>query len=483
MTAKKIKILLVSSEVAPLVKTGGLADVAGELPNALKKPCCDIRIALPFYSKIPKDKFNINPLNKKITISIGKGQEEINLFETSIFNNIPVYLIDHNEFFSRKELYKSDECDYPDNDKRFILLSKAVLEMLPYIDFIPDIIHCNDWQTGLIPLYLKNFYPYKTKSVFTIHNLAYQGLFPVDTLESAGLGQEYYNINSLEFYGKISFLKAGIIYSDIITTVSPKYAEEIQTKEFGCGLEGLLLAKKNNIVGIINGIDYNVWNPISDKIIKKQYDEKDLKGKKICKTDLQKNLNLPEKDDIPIIGMVTRLADQKGLDIFVKIFEKIMTLDLQFVLLGTGEKKYHEIFEKYASIYSKKASINLGFNSVLAEKIYAGSDMFLMPSYFEPCGLGQLISMKFGTIPIVRDVGGLHDTVIPYSKNINSKKITSTGFIFDKYSEDALLSCIVQALTVYKDQNIWEKLMQNAMKKNFSWQASAKKYLEIYKTI
>ncbi|MBI5416375.1 glycogen synthase GlgA [Candidatus Poribacteria bacterium] len=471
------RILFVASEVAPLVKTGGLADVAGELPQALKNLGCDIRIVLPFYSAISKDEFNIKNLDKKITIPLGNDlNEEVTLYETQIYNNIKVYLIKNDHSFERAGIYRTDEGDYPDNDKRFILFCRAVLEMLPLVDFIPDVIHANDWQTGLIPLYLKHCYSYKIKSVFTIHNLAYQGQFPRSALDLAGLGEEFFNIHALEFYGKVNFIKSGIVYSDVITTVSSRYAEEIQTEEFGCGLQGLLHEKRDHLRGIINGIDCNIWNPAINSRIIKNYNNKELKGKKDCKRDLQISSNLPVTGNVPIFGMITRLADQKGFDILVEIFDKLMTFDLQFVLLGTGEKKYHDILTKYAALYPKKVAINLGFDSILAEKIYAGADMFLMPSYFEPCGLGQLISMKFGTIPVVRGVGGLYDSVVPF----NSSTLKGTGFVFDDYKGQALLLCVKESLKVYKDSAKWHILMHNAMKKDFSWKSSAKKYLELY---
>ncbi|MBI4651317.1 glycogen synthase, partial [Candidatus Desantisbacteria bacterium] len=282
----KPKILFAASEVAPLAKTGGLADVAGELPHALKNMGCDVRIVLPFYGSISKNKFAIKPLITKIKIPVANSiYEEINLYETEIFNNIPVYLISHDRYFNREGLYGSNKSDYPDNDKRFILFCRSVMEMIPAINFIPDIIHTNDWQTGLIPLYLKNFYKYdKTYSVFTIHNLAYQGIFPHSSLEFAGISDEYFNMDALEFYGKISFIKSGIIYSDMITTVSEQYSKEIQTREFGCGLDGLLRKKKHQLTGIINGIDYKIWDPGADSRIKSKYNEKNINGKKNCKS-------------------------------------------------------------------------------------------------------------------------------------------------------------------------------------------------------
>ncbi|MBI5206664.1 MAG: glycogen synthase GlgA [Candidatus Firestonebacteria bacterium] len=481
MNKYEMKILFAASEAIPFIKTGGLADVAGELPRALKKLGCDIRIVLPFYGDIDKNKFNIEPLNIKIVINLGNYiHEEIAVFKT-VISDIPVYLIHHNGYFGgRYGLYGINQESYFDNDRRFILFCRSILEMLPYIDFIPDIIHANDWQTGLIPLYLKKIYSYKIRSVFTIHNIAYQGIFPRSTLELAGLGDEYFNINALEFYGNISFLKSGIIYSDIITTVSPNYAEEIKIPEFGYGMDGVIRYRQEHLVGILNGIDYEIWNPAKNKIIKSKYSIRKSEGKKDCKSDLQESLKLPVRNDIPVIAMISRISDQKGFDILINIFDKIMQYDLQFILLGKGEEKYYNILEKYLFLFPLKLSLNLGsFNTQLAYKIYAGADIFLMPSLFEPCGLGQMISMRFGTIPIIRNVGGLHDSVSQFDQ----EKETGTGLLFNQYSGQELLNSIEKAINIYKNNTKWQKLVYNAMAQDFSWKEPAKKYLNLYKNI
>ena len=464
-----MKILLCSSEVVPFAKTGGLADVTGALPLALEKLGIEVRVIMPRYKLAQNSKFRVQSLKDGISYSyIGK--------------KIIVYFIENDKYFNRDGLYGDIHGDYRDNLDRFSFFCKKILDLLKEIDFKPDIIHSNDWQTALVPIYLKALYrndPFyqDIKTVLTIHNLAYQGLFPKEEFPKSGLSWDLFNIEGLEFYGKINLLKGGIIFSDCLTTVSPTYSKEIQTKEFGCGLEGVLAKRRDCLFGILNGIDYDIWDPSKDKLIEKNFSLASFDDKYFNKIQLQSECNLKVQKDIPLIGFISRLAEQKGIDLLAASMEQIYKMELQFVLLGTGDEKYHIIFEKVAKRYSKEISINLKYDDRLAHKIYAGSDMFLMPSRYEPCGLGQLISLKYGTIPIIYKTGGLADTISSYE----TKSEKGNGFVFDIYSREALLSTIEKATSVYKDRIIWQRLARRAMEYDFSWEASAKKYIELYK--
>ncbi len=456
--AKGLKVLLASSEVAPFSKTGGLADVAGSLPLALHKLGVDIRIVTPRYK----------------SVKVFGNEARLN-------NDVPVYFIEHEGYFMRDNLYGDKSGDYRDNLERFAFFSRGALEFLKDLDFKPDIIHCNDWQTALICVYLKTIFkddPFYRgiKTIFTVHNIGYQGLFPKEHFPRTGLPPDLFTIDGLEFYDKVNILKGGLIFSDAITTVSPTYAKEIQTREFGYGLDGVLTQRKDSLFGIVNGIDYNEWNPSKDKELQFHFSAAKIEGKYNNKKMLQMEGGLKENEDAPLIGIISRLADQKGLDIISRIIEPLLKTEAQLILLGTGEEKYHILFEGMKMKYSEKASIHLKFDAILAKVIYAGSDMFLMPSRYEPCGLGQLISLRYGTIPIVRKTGGLADTIAEY----NPKTEQGNGFVFEKYDAKELLRAIGRALDLYKNKNAWRKLVLNAMKCDFSWEGSAKKYIELY---
>ncbi|MCM8778654.1 MAG: glycogen synthase GlgA [Candidatus Omnitrophica bacterium] len=456
--AKRLKVLYVSSEVEPFAKTGGLADVAGSLPVALEKLGVDVRVVMPHY--------------KNIKVNGNRG---------FLGKNVIVYFVNHPEYFHRDYLYGTPEGDYPDNLERFAYFSKEIFNIAKENNFSPDIIHCNDWQTALVPVYLKTIFnedPFfkNTKTILTIHNLAYQGIFPKEHFPLLGLDWSLFNIDGLEFYGKVNIMKGGIVFSDFITTVSPTYSKEIQTKEFGYGLEGLLTKRKENLWGILNGIDYEVWNPLKDPVIPFKYSFNTLQNKYVNKEYLQLETGLEINKDKPLLGIITRLADQKGLDILAPIIETLCKMDLQFILLGTGDKVYHELFEKIKVKYPRKTSINLKFDAELARKIYASADIFLMPSRFEPCGLGQMISLKYGTIPVVRKTGGLADTVIDYEPRSD----TGNGFTFTAYESLSLLEAIKRALSVYRDKKSWMRLIKRAMEADFSWKVSAEKYLRLY---
>ncbi len=471
-----MKVVICASEVVPFAKTGGLADVSGALPLALEELGIKVIITLPKYKAVKavlstQKKFKVEKLNNQISF-------------TKIGKDIPVYFIENDKMFDRDGLYGEKTGDYPDNLERFAFYSKKTLDLLKNINFKADIIHCNDWQSSLIPVYLKNLNGYRNdkfykemKVVLTIHNLGYQGLFNKEKFPGLGLDRDLFNMDALEFYDKINVLKGGIAFSDIITTVSPTYAKEIQTKEFGCGLEGLLTKKTDLLFGVLNGLDYNLWDPGKDDFIFKKYSLESLEDKYVNKELLQRECKLTTDSSIPLFGLVGRLAEQKGLDILSAAINEITKLRLQMVILGTGDLKYHKVLEEIAKIYSKSISVNLKFDDCLAHKIYAGSDFFLMPSKYEPCGLGQMISMKYGTIPIVYKTGGLADTVVDFDPLENS----GNGFVFDCYNKDSLFKTIKMAIYFYKDKKLFSDLIKRAAACNFSWEESAKQYIQLYK--
>ncbi|MDP2912763.1 MAG: glycogen synthase GlgA [Candidatus Omnitrophota bacterium] len=456
-----MKVLLVSSEVVPFAKTGGLADVAGSLPIALEELGVDIRVIMPKYASV-----------------------RIGIDESVIGKDAKVYFVKNDDYYNRKELYGDRFSDYNDNLDRFVFFAKAIPERCKKEDFCPDIIHCNDWQSALVPVYLNTTYKYDpwfsgTRTLFTIHNLAYQGLFDKDEFPKTGLDQALFSINYFEYYGKVNLMKAGIVYSDAISTVSPTYAKEILTKEFGCGLEGVLKIRENALSGILNGIDYGIWNPATDPKIFKKYSVDTIDGKYLNKELLQKELGLKVDRDIPMIGLISRLADQKGLDLLAKIIDDLLKLKVQFVVLGTGDNKYHALFMKMAKAHPKNTSINLKFDAVLAQKIYAGCDIFLVPSKYEPCGLSQMISFKYGTIPVVRQTGGLADSV----KEFDPRTGGGNGFTFAEYKPQALFSAIKKALSARENRKAWNELVKKVMGLDFSWEASAKEYIGLYTKI
>ncbi len=478
-----LKVLFASSEVVPFAKTGGLADVSGTLPVALKSLGCDVRVIMPFYKMVEKTAPERKLLAERIEIPIGRKIYLGDVWETNLEPSIPVYLVQCDEFFDRGQLYGTAKGDYRDNAERFIFFSRCALELCIKTEFAPDIIHCHDWQTGLIPAYIKSIYRdlpqfAKTRTVFTIHNIAYQGLFEKEVFQLTGLPADYFNVNGLEYWGKMCILKAALMFSDIITTVSKKYSEEIQTSEFGYGMEGILMSRKDDLYGILNGVDYAEWNPEADKYIAAHYSSSALTRKQKCKEDLLNEYKLPAKlRTKPLLGVISRLADQKGFDLLAQIMDKLMSLDIGFVLLGTGEQKYHDLFETIGRKFPDKVGIRIGYDNTLAHKIEAGCDMFLMPSRYEPCGLNQIYSLKYGTVPIVRATGGLDDTISDYDE----RKGTGTGFKFEKYSSKELLHTIKRALALYEKKKDWQKLMLDCMACDFSWEQSAQQYMELYR--
>ncbi|MBI2974186.1 MAG: glycogen synthase GlgA [Deltaproteobacteria bacterium] len=470
-----MNIIQIASEAVPFAKTGGLGDVAGALPLALAREGHNISIILPYYTaKISPKKFKLKDAKTSFKVSLENTDVEGELFTCKVTHNVTAYLIKQEKYFGRSELYQTAEGDYPDNAERFVFFARAALFAASQLK--PDIIHCHDWQSSLVPVYLKTIYKKhksfeRVKSLLTIHNLGYQGSFPHTMMPLTGLGWEYFTFDKLESYGKLNFLKGGISFADAISTVSKKYAEEILTPEFGCGLENALAYRKNALWGIVNGIDYAEWNPETDEYLPSKFSRSNMAGKAGCKAKVQEVFKLAQRPEIPLIGIISRLTSQKGFDLLEKASLELMKMDIQIVILGTGEKKYHELLLNLAKEYPQKIAVRIAFDNSLAHQIEAGSDFFLMPSRYEPCGLNQMISLKYGTIPIVRSTGGLDDT-IHHAEN---------GFKFSVYDPKALIACIHEALSVFKNRSRWLALQANAMMCDFSWNASAKEYINLYK--
>lgn len=485
MTKNKLKVLMVAAEVSPLAKVGGLADVVGSLPPAIQGLNCDVRLIVPLYGSIDKEKYGLKKIYSNLEVPSGRMLIKTDIWESKLpGTKVKMYFIDAPEYFQYDEVYVEG-----DNSERFLFFSLASLYALPLIDFAPDVVHCHDSHTALIPDIIKTSnldYIRDLKTVYTIHNFRYQGKTRVNVLSTGNLHTD--SLKSLKIDsedGDINFMVQGVMNADIINTVSPSYAKEITTEAFGANLEKIIRKRKPDLYGIVNGIDMEAFNPKKDKYIDHNFSSSDLSGKVKNKLALQKSLGLEENKDIPILGVVTRLVWQKGLELITKDFAK---LDCQFVILGTGHKEYEQQFEKLAKKYPEKFSANIKFNIELAQKIYASSDMFLMPSRFEPCGLGQLIAMRYGSVPVVRKTGGLADTV----SNLDIKKLKDTwkfkntsealGFSFEKVDSTEFYHILEDAIEVYKNHpSVWKQMMKNGMEADFSWDKSAEEYLKIYK--
>lgn len=478
-----IKVLMVSPEIAPLAKTGGLADAVGALAQALARLGNEVVLVMPAYRTVLE---NISPLEEtglEVEVPIAGRSVRGIILKTWIGEKLPVFLIRADSYFLRQGLYGDSQGDYADNAERFAFFCKATLELArrtaPW-----DVIHCHDWQTALIPT-LKKIHSHlydgiqKAKNLFTIHNLAHQGNFPFSVWGLLDLEMQYFTPRHLEFYSNINLLKGGILFADALTTVSRKYADEIKTPEYGCGLDGVIRDRERDLNGILNGVDYQEWNPKMDPYIKRNYTAKKLNGKKICKKDLQEIYGLPNKASVPLIGMVSRLADQKGLDILIEAIEDLMRLDLQLVILGAGNQRYQAFLDRLPSRYGEKIGVKIGFDNVVAHKIEAGADIFLMPSKFEPCGLNQMYSLKYGTIPVVRATGGLDDTIEDY----NPLSGSGNGFKFANYSGPVLLEAVKRCIAVYRNGKAWHQLTIKAMGCDFSWKKSALEYLALYRKL
>ena len=472
-----MKILFIAAESHPFMKVGGLGDVAYALPKALRRNNIDARVILPKYGKIA-DSFKESMITiAEFKVSVGWRNQYCGL-QYLEYDGIAFYFIDNEYYFNRENAY-----GYDDDGERFAFFDRAVLEAIKYMeDFTPDVLHCNDWHTGMILPLLKQYYPEfsNIKTIFTVHNLQYQGLFSKDILkELLSLDDSYYNDAALKQYEGISFMRGGLNFSDKISTVSRTYAEEIKTSYYGEGLDELLNYRKEDLSGIVNGIDFELFNPASDKDIYHNFDSKSIDGKAVNKIELQKYLKLPVCSDVPMIGLVTRLVKQKGLDLVAHVLEELLQLEIQLVIVGTGDADYENMFKYIAGKYPEKMSANILFDNNLAKKVYASCDMFLMPSLFEPCGIGQLLALRYGTIPIVRETGGLKDTVNSYNEVDN----TGNGFSFANYSAEDMLYTIRRAIYYYYDKKIWKKMVVNAMEEDNSWTQSAKLYEDLYKSL
>ncbi|MBE6063483.1 MAG: glycogen synthase GlgA [Clostridium butyricum] len=475
-----MRVLFVASEASPFIKTGGLGDVAGALPKALAKKNVDIRVVIPKYKELNwevKDKLRFN---KWFNVYVGYRECFCGVWEC-FYNGVTYYVLDNERYFKRDGIY-----GFYDDAERFAFFDRAVLDMLRQIDWQPDLIHCNDWQTGMIPVLLKfqykrnDWFYWNMKMVYSIHNIAFQGVFDPNILpELFGFDMELYNNTCLKFDDGVSFMKGGLYYSDIITTVSNTYAGEIQTGEYGYRLDGVLRDRSYALRGIVNGIDYDEFNPKTDKYIYKNYDLNSIKNKAENKIALQKDLGLTVDENIPMIAMVTRLTSQKGIDLLVNIADRLLQQNVQLVILGTGEKNFEDHFKWLDYAYGNKVSANIRFDNALSHKIYAASDMFLMPSKFEPCGLGQLIALRYGSVPIVRETGGLKDTVTAYNEYTGE----GNGFSFKNYNADELYNIIQYALWIYSNKNHWNTLVNHAMNSDNSWEKSAQIYYDLYREL
>lgn len=475
-----MRILLATAEAEPFAKTGGLGDVMGGLPIALAEQGNDVAVVMPKYSSIPHEYVEKMRYITSFFFPLGWRQVYCGVFELK-FENYTVYFIDNEYYFKRDNMY-----GYADDVERFAFFSKAILEAMQEVGFKPDVINCNDWHVGMIPVLLDAYFkrsPFyeQVKTVMTIHNLKFQGRYNHEQVfELFSLGDYYFTDDKVEYKGDASYLKGGLVYADYITTVSESYAEEIKNEYFGEGLDGLLFARSNSLKGIVNGVNYDIYNPAKDPMIYKNYNGRNfVSGKLENKKSLLYNLGMPYYEGAPLIGVVSRLTEQKGFDLFEPIMDEIIAAGAQMIIVGTGDEKYENMFRHFAWKYPDKVCAYIKFSNEIAHKVYAASDMFLMPSKFEPCGLSQLISFKYGTVPIVREVGGLKDTVNPYNEFTGE----GNGFSFANYNAHEMLYTVKRAIELYRDKKIWNPLIRAGMRADFSWDVSAKKHLEIYKMI
>ena len=478
-----MRILLVAPEVAPLAKTGGLADVAGALPRELRRQGHDVRVILPYYRVTREQGVLLEPATWPVQAVVG-GSLRGGLVRETRLGEVPVYLLEHNDYFDRPGLYGGPDGDYPDNAERFGFFCRAVLDFVRHGPFRPEVLHLNDWQTGLIPVLLRHelgkdpFYQ-AIGTLLTIHNLGYQGLFPPSALATLGLPRELFSIDGLEYYGQVSLLKGGLLGADLLTTVSPTYGREIQRPEQGLGFDGILRSRRRALHGVLNGLDPEQWNPFADAALTAPYSADDLRGKPRCKRALQQELGLEIDPALPLVALVTRLDRQKGLDLVEAAWDKLLARPLQLVLLGSGERGLTERFAARGAAHPGRAAVRLTFDDALARRIYGGSDLFLMPSRYEPCGLGQLIALRYGSVPVVRSTGGLADTVADVDRDPRH----GNGFSFLRPSPAALLAALDRALVRYQRRRDWLALVRRGMRADFSWRQPAGRYLELYQQI
>lgn len=473
-----IRVLLVTSEAVPFAKSGGLGEVAGSLPQALDAEGADVRVVLPKYWDIPEE-FKSQMIHLgSVTVPLGWRRQYCGISRLE-HKGITFYFLDNEYYFKRSGYY-----GYIDEAERFAFFCRGVLQSLGVMDFMPNILHCHDWQSALIPVFLRAFYEdvpgfKEIRTVLTIHNLKFQGIFPhVILSDILDLSERYFSPDKMEFFGQVNFLKGGIVFSDILTTVSPGYAEEIKYPFFGEYLDGLIRQYENKLHGILNGIDYQEYDPAADSRLYVNFGEY-RQGKRSNKLKLQEETGLPVKDDIPLLAMVTRLTSQKGLDLLLHIMEELMGLNVQLMILGAGEEKYERTLSNKASQFQNKFRLNLEFNERLARRIYAASDIFLMPSLFEPCGIGQMIALRYGSIPIVRETGGLKDTVKPFNEFTGE----GNGFSFCNYNAHDFLYTIKRALHCYNNKEVWDLIVNNARATDHSWEKSAREYLDLFEKL
>jgi starch synthase len=470
-----MKILIAAAEVVPFAKVGGLADVTGALPKALKRLGHDVRVVMPKYQRIQDAKFGLRAIMPELEVPMDGHCERAVLKEGTLAGDIPVYFVDSERYFQREGVY-----GYQDDDERFIFFSRAVLEMLPRLGWTPDVLHCNDWHTAIIPNWLKTLYRDDPRfsgiaTLFTIHNLAYQGIFGHRVLEIAGIGSFGFVYSDRGDGHAVDLLGRGLQFADAITTVSEQYAREVQTPELGEGMDAVLAERQDRLFGILNGLDYEELDSAKDRHIAATFDVHSLGQRPENKLALQREANLKVDPEVPVVGMISRLSDQKGFDILCQALPAILSQPLQLVILGTGDQHYHEMLTEAAKRY-RNLSIFLTFNTPLAQKIYAGSDLFLMPSRFEPCGLGQLIAMRYGSVPVVRRTGGLADTVQDYDPRTGQ----GNGFVFERYDPMELFATVVRAVENYRYRDTWRRLVEANMQRDFSWASSAQKYIHVY---
>jgi len=483
---KSLKIAFITPEALPFVKTGGLADISGTLPHLLSAMGHSVRMILPLYRQIKSGNYDLNPMGVDIECTIGGKRHRGEIYRLKDKEpGMEILFIRNDFFFDREELYRDVKTgtDYDDNDERFIFFSRGLLEGLKKTGWVPDILHANDWQASLVAAYLKTVFKddsffSRSKSLLTIHNLAYQGQFPSMTFEKIGVENGLFApAGPFEYWGKVNFLKSGIVFADHISTVSPTYAEEIQTSsDYGMGLEGVIRDRANDLSGILNGVDYSTWSPKVDKLIPYRYSPANLSGKKKNKLELLNRANLPLRNEDPLVGMISRLDNQKGFDLLEAAMEYLMNLRIQMVLLGTGDMKYHDYFRSVQSKYPDKFRVFLEFDNKLAHLIEAGADIFLMPSRYEPCGLNQMYSLKYGTVPLVRKTGGLADTVM----NFDEISMKGNGFVFEKYDAADMIVALKRAIGLYGQKRIWHRIIKQGMAQDFSWDSSAQQYEKLY---
>jgi starch synthase len=484
--ARQLRVLFIAPEVAPFAKTGGLADVAGALPAALLGLGHDVRILMPKYRGVEAHAAGLRIAVPQFRVPIGDREVEGALFEGQTTSGVPVYFLAHDHYFDRDGLYGTADGDYWDNCERFIFFSRGALEAVARLGeaggapWRPHLVHNNDWQTGLVPVYLRTLYQDHPRlgemaTLFTIHNLAYQGVFWHYDMPLTGLGWDLFTPAGVEFYGKLNFLKGGLVFSDLLTTVSRTYAREIRSAAFGGGLEGVLEERSQDLHGVVNGIDYSAWNPATDKSLARRYSAEDPSGKEQCREALRAELGLPAAPG-PLVSLVTRLTEQKGVDLVLEALPALLAEGCQIVLLGSGDATLEAGVAAAAREHPEQIAARIGYDGDLARRIYAGADLFLMPSRYEPCGLGQLIALRYGTAPVVRRTGGLADTVTEF----DPARRTGTGFTFDGFAVPALLDAVRRAASAYRQPPLWRALVRNAMSEDFSWEASAREYVTLY---